>query len=69
MLFERIGQAQDTRAGMTSGAALRAAIIRGVAPRGSNPRPPAMGNRAQLERLGLTPEAVDLLNATGGTNA
>lgn len=52
-----------------SEAALRAAIVRGLSSKGTNERPPAPGNRHQLLRLGLTEEAIDLLNESGGANA
>ena len=51
-------------------AALRAAILRATGtPTPSEPRGPAPLSRQQLLRVGMRPQEIDLLNATGGSNA
>lgn len=49
--------------------ALRAAIIRGPGKPPQNQRPAGYMSRMQLEKLGLSSSQIDVLNATGGSNA
>ena len=62
--------AQQTDWPSSAEAALRAASLRGpgrATP--SHERPPAPLSRSQLQRLGVPEQEIDLLVASGGTNA